>query len=120
MATTPTPFAAATAGDAGGPTAANEAGSPMSLSSKMMTILVLMAVLCIVLIAIFVTNLMGNGSDDKATDDTSGDDTTDVDPNSSTDTSGTSHSSTKDYIGVVVSSVMLVLLVPSFYYVNSI
>jgi hypothetical protein len=122
MATTPTPFAAATAGDVGGPTAAEETGEPMSLSSKLMTILAFVAVFTIVLIAIFAMNLAWgpSTSDDKSTDGTVSGGAVEAEADAETDTTDTSHSYVRDYIGVVVSSVMLIMLMPGFYYANAI
>lgn len=85
----------------------------MSLSSKLMTILAFVAVFTIVLIAIFAMNLAWRPAH-------AADDTTSTDPATDADAASTSHSYVRDYIGVVVASVMLVMLVPGFYYANSI
>lgn len=115
MATTPTPFAAATAGDVGGPTASAEA---TGLSSKMMSILILCTVLAIVLIAIFVMNIVWCGSSSAgSTDDAVAGD---AEATTETDASKTSPSCLRDYFGVVVSSVMLFVLMPGFYYANAV
>ena len=86
----------------------------MSLSSKLMTILAFAAVFTIVLIAIFVMNIMwGKTSANSTTADSGAEQEPDAETNAS-------KPCFRDYIGVVVASVMLIMLAPGFYYANAV
>ncbi|KAK3884961.1 hypothetical protein Pcinc_010804 [Petrolisthes cinctipes] len=123
MATTATtPFDAALGRDAGGPTVGGGGDQFMSASAKLITVLAFAAVFAIVLIAIFAMNLawtsppMSSDSGSEAgARSTGGEDIDEEDK-----TASFKKYNIRDYIGVVMSSIMLVTLLPGFYFANNV
>lgn len=107
MATTSTtPFGAA---------ATNRTTPPeaMSTSSKFMTVLAFATIFSTILIAIFVMNIVW-APDDK-TEDTNTDEEDDRKPPGST-----KGATIRNYIGVFVSTITLLTLMPGYHFANSI
>lgn len=115
MTTPATPFGTAAAGRANPAVAVGA----MSTSSKLMTVLAFASVFSILLIAVFVMNIMwAPGACDKKTEDnTEGEDGRVEEEKKSSGT--TKGAAIRNYIGVTLSSIMLMTLVPGFYFVNA-
>lgn len=118
MATPTTPFGAAVASGTNPPVA----GEAMSTSKKLMTVLAFAIVFSIILIAVFVMNIMwAPASCDKAEDDAEacravGGQEGEEENKSSGTTKG---AAVRNYIGVAVSTIMLMTLMPGFYFTNA-
>ena len=105
MATHATPFGAAAAGGAN----SLVAGEAMSISSKLMTVLTFATVFSIILIAIFVINIIWTPAED--TTETCG--ASEEEEEGKCSEKGTAF---RNYVGVALSIIMLVTLVPSYYF----
>lgn len=112
MTTHATPFGAAVAGGANQPAVAGEA---ISTSNKLMMVLVSAAILSSILIALFVMNIMWAATD-KTEETNEADSSEDDDKKSSGTTKG---AALRNYIGVVISTAMLAILVPGFKFANA-
>lgn len=116
MATPATPFGAAVAGGANPPVA----GEAMSTSSKLMTVLAFATVYSIILIVVFVMNIMWAPCDKTEENTEAGSGGSGNESEEEKKSSGTTKGAViRNYIGVAVSTIMLVTLVPGFYFSNA-
>nr|BDT63224.1 MAG: wsv414-like protein [Hemigrapsus takanoi nimavirus]GBG35341.1 wsv414-like protein [Hemigrapsus takanoi nimavirus] len=113
MTTPITPFGAAAAGGAN----LSVAGGAMSISRKLMTVLTFTTVFSIILITVFVMNIMWAPASGDKIEECGGGDSDEEDENKCSGT--TKGAAIRNYIGVAVSTIMLVTLLPGFYFTNA-